>query len=384
MEEVKGGLLSSDDHFVIKVKSESGAYELARIEPMEPEEEGATAEMVLVQTCSLLHANGTFPGIQPGCMGLRNVKGQLLKRNELVRFGSEVFLCGQKGVTTNTAPPSTDEQEERPWISTSVPVSVAYSGTHREVVVSDPNDQEIIHVTACDLFNLDPSKFELKSADGHFYLQERTFIPYNPAKTESYGSGRLGTITCRFPELSLDVPMGYFAHSSLHILKQMACKYAGVDAREFETDTGESLDGLQNGQVHLIHRRKTFPVFQQPQSSPIYQSGLPPMIGPPQKDKEEAASPPSKKQRKETEAKDIPAISGHCFIILPDGKTRTRLHVSSEGVCVLTLLNGICLKECLGSAYGYAIQGREEFDRVLPGETVFMVKRQEPTRVKQV
>lgn len=97
MEEVKVG------EGPIIVMSDTGTYELARIDPVDGEKE-ALAEMILVQTCSLLDVS-LFPGIQASYMGLKSPKtDKPIHSTELIPFGSTVYLYARKGLEEEPPP----------------------------------------------------------------------------------------------------------------------------------------------------------------------------------------------------------------------------------------------------------------------------------------
>jgi hypothetical protein len=84
---------------LIRVLGEGDDTELCFIR-LEPEaREGIDAETLKVLICSQLDANGLFPDLAPSAMMLRDHPGRnaLCNANSLVKGGSTVHLCGNKG-----------------------------------------------------------------------------------------------------------------------------------------------------------------------------------------------------------------------------------------------------------------------------------------------
>ncbi len=136
----------------ITVTSESGEHVLAHIELTGKSER---ADMVLVQVCSILDSDGTFPGIQASYMCLKNEDGIMLDPSAVIYIGQTVRLHSNK---------------ESHSVIESHAVFVEFKDKEYIVCVSDPKDGVLIFLTICKSLNLNTDHHVLEMIDGTLSL----------------------------------------------------------------------------------------------------------------------------------------------------------------------------------------------------------------------
>lgn len=284
---------SHDMPGVITVTGESGEHVLARIEPLDQYERQSTADMVLVQVCSMLDANGTLPGIQASCMCLKNQYGATLSPSAAIGFGQTVRLHGNKGKEE-----AIDVANDDPDLKE---VVVKFRGHEYTMHVADPADKDLVFVTACDSLNLDASQHVLDFVDSVFTLRS-FYTPANqPVDVEH-------SVTVKVPHLDREVRFPFFGTKSRRWAIVIALGMMSMTTADVSWDYEHDSDSLFDREVILLL---------------------------PKSDKRHRIVPLTE------EGADFPR---YCFLIMPDGVTRRRILFKWNVVRANELLRRVCEK----------------------------------------
>ncbi len=310
---------------VIEVRSESGAYVLATIERMFEDEQNAQADMILVQACSILDANGTFPGLQASCMGLKReaVAGQVLQGTDLIPYGSTVYLCSTKGLTASAFPSS---------MTGEINVTVMYGDAHFNMHSEDISDKPFILIVACDYFGMTPSDYVLadcgtKNGIKVYELKKRNMLDltrnygqglgYSAASKEQEGPlerverlrAQANTALVFIPARHLEVRVPFYGVCSYKTVFEEACRLNNLDPNEFDT-TSNSYKLVMAGERLILYTKD----YADKRKRDM--------------EEEEAAAKQEYYERmaKRTKTATIEAEEeeelNHCFVKLPDGSIK--------------------------------------------------------------
>lgn len=228
MEEVLPNKDKEEDDAVIEVRTESGAYALARIERSFPEEQSVPADMVLVQACS---AND----IVPTSMGLRRANGGAPYRlTEWIPFGTTVYLYSTKGVV-----PAADTFTEGGDLTT---IDVVYGSSIYPCIVQNVDDTPLILLLACEHFKLSPGKHKVTRIGNMYALEER--VGEISLQSPVY-------VQCGYHEVR--IPFAEDCTRATIFLK--ACELMGLDASKYAIDFNGN-ERVQPGARLVLHTRE--------------------------------------------------------------------------------------------------------------------------------
>ncbi len=321
---------SHDMPGVITVTGESGEHVLARIEPMDKYERQSTVDMVLVQVCSMLDANGTLPGIQASCMCLKNQYGTTLSPTAAIYFGQTVRLHGNKGKEE-------EEEEKEPGLHQ---VIVVYRYAEYTMHVGDPTDKDIILITACENLNLNAGDHVLDLIDGFFTLRIRTV----PSAVSDDMDARfthsipLGSLTVKVPHLGREVRIPFYAFKTRRWAIVTASGMMNFALDDVSWDTAHDSAAIFDREVIVLFAKEH----------------------------------PDKRQRLTEEGADD---LKYCFITLPDGVTQKRILFKWQTIRASVLMRLFCKKMDMNPE-AFRFEGYDtDIAPVFAGDELKMIKR---------
>lgn len=324
------------DANVIEVRTETGAYTLARIERSFPDEQSAPADMVLVQACSANEIDAPRMGLKRAGEG-----GVPYKMTDWIPFGTIVHLYSTKGEPADAAAAAADTKNV--WIE------VIHNGVVSKCRVEDVNDTPLIQLLACEHFGLPPDKFKVTRIGSMFALEERTIIEMPDSNSKPIYVQVATSENGDYKETRIP----YTGDCTRTAIFYRVCSQLGLDVSKYAV----LLNGSQRVTAgdRLILQTQAYADRREQE-----------MLQDEQLAKEEYHAA-AKRTREEREG-------GACFVIIPGEPGHKRLALGRDAIMVNSIRRAACNKYGF-NADEYEFESDYGFDYARNGMTYVLIKK---------